>query len=66
MIRNRIHETLQHLKILAASELGPEFKITTLIGSRIILVAMLVGSQIILGATLIGSRIFIGTTLVGS
>jgi predicted RNA-binding protein len=39
----------------AASELGPEFKITTLVGSRIIL-----------GTTMVGFRICIGTTLVVS
>jgi hypothetical protein len=40
---------------ITASELGPEFKfkMTTLVGSRIIL-----------GTTLVGSRIFISTTLV--
>jgi hypothetical protein len=39
--------------LMAPSELGPEFKITTLIEFRIIL-----------GTTQIGSRISIGTTLV--
>jgi hypothetical protein len=38
---------------MAAPELGLEFKITTLVGYRIIL-----------GTTLVGSRIFIVTTLV--
>jgi tetrahydromethanopterin S-methyltransferase subunit D len=41
--------------MVTASELGPEIKITTLVGFRIIL-----------GTTPIGSRIFIDNTLVGS
>jgi hypothetical protein len=55
---------------LAASELGPKFKITTkllfIIGSRTILDITLVGFLIFIDTTLVGSQIFLGTTLVGS
>jgi hypothetical protein len=49
---------------LAAFELGPELKTTTLVGSQIVLGTTLVGFRIILGTTLVGSWIFIGITLV--
>jgi hypothetical protein len=38
---------------MAASELGPKFKITTLVGSRITLDTTLIESWIILDATLV-------------
>jgi hypothetical protein len=45
---------------LIASKLGPEFKITTLIGFRIILGTTLVGFRICIGTTLMGSWIILG------
>jgi hypothetical protein len=63
---NLIHQTSCMKPGLAASELGPKFKITSLIESRIILGTTLVGSRINLGTILVGSRIFIGTILVDS
>jgi hypothetical protein len=63
-IGNKSDKTKYLLTFSAASELGPEFKITTLVGSQIILDTTLVGSQLFIGTTLVVSRIFISTTLV--